>query len=279
MAVTRLLAVACAAVIVGALAGEASADRRAGVDRRAGFAFELQDKSLTVGVLPGQGADRARRQVFGKMIDAICASTFTYERASIVKQTLTWPAGQDQLTFDFGRDISRSAKGCLLEDDAADVATVGFGRPPAKLFVETLYAGDQVGPRARTFLRLRDDRGRSVLFTRAGVAPTLVVPVEAGRYRLIRYERRCRRSCRVLGPPTLRCARRIRLSSGRTTLAGVRVNYGRRTCRIAVTPKRTGVITTRTSPSNEVADGAGRVQRGTGVRSGPFDVQTLSPKR
>lgn len=146
---------------------------------------------------------------------------------------LTWPDDPDELIFNFERDISRTAKSCLLESEGGgDIADVMFGPAPAKLFVQTKYADGRARPGVRSFFRLRDDAGRSVFLERGR---ELFRFVEPGRYRLIRYERRCRLSCRAFGPPTLRCTSRLWLPTRRTRAALVRVDYGRKTCRIDVT--------------------------------------------
>lgn len=228
----RTAALACCLACVAALAVEASADRRAGVDRRAGFAFELSDTALTVQVRSGD----ARAQVFGKVVTAICTSTYTFRAGSRVVQSLTWPDGQDALTFTFDRDISRAAKACLLESDGgSDLAEVGFGPEPARLFVQTEHANGRAGPGVQPFLRVRDDQGRSVFLRRGRELLRLVQP---GRYQLIRYERHCRRTCRDLGRPVLRCARWLSLPEGLTRTAVVVVDRARRACQIDVSPLR-----------------------------------------
>ncbi len=232
----RLVAVACCVACIAVLAVEASADRRAGVDRRSGFSFELQGTSLTVGVRPGQSADEARAQVFGEVVDAICTSSYEFRPGSRVVQRMTWPEAQDELTFVFGRDISETAKACLLESEGGgDIAAVTFGPAAASLFVQTDIVEGQARPGVRSFLRLRDGKGRTMILERGRELSRLVEP---GRYRLIRYERRCRGSCRVLGSPILRCARRLWLPAGLTRSALVLVDYRRQTCRIEVTPDR-----------------------------------------
>ena len=199
-----------------------------------GFAFELDGRSLAVRVQPGQTADRARRLVFGNGVAAICTSTYDFQPRSRVVQRMTWPIGQDELTLTFSRDISRTVKRCLLESDGgADIADVGFGPPPAKLLVQTRYVNGHARRGIRSFLRLRDDAGRSVLLRRGR---RLLRLVEPGRYRLIRYERQCRRSCQALGPPTVRCARRLWLPTRINRRALILVDYRSKTCRIVVTP-------------------------------------------
>ena len=251
---TRIVALACCAAVFAAMAVEASADRRADVDRRTGFAFELDGTSLTVSIRPGQRAEEAREQVFGEFVTVVCFSSYDSRLRSRVLARLTWPAGQDALTFTLGRDISRRAKLCLLEDDGGgDIADVSFGPDPAELLVQTRYVNGPDRRGARSFLRLRDDGGRTALF---GRGRTLGGLAEPGRYRLIRYERRCLLTCRVLGRPTLRCARPLQLPTRRTRVALVVVDAKRRTCRIEVVRELATTDGERKAPLGAPSTGA-----------------------
>jgi hypothetical protein len=71
----------------------------------------------------------ARRAVYGRRIDAICATSFKARPRKVIK-TRRWPRGQHSVRFRFRRDVSRRAKWCLLEDGGADVAGVDFVEPP-----------------------------------------------------------------------------------------------------------------------------------------------------
>jgi hypothetical protein len=81
----------------------AAADVHRGVDRDHGVRFKLDGRVLTADAF----TKAARRAVFGKRIDAICVTAFT-----------------------FRRDISAHVKWCLLEDGGRDVAAVDFAPPP-----------------------------------------------------------------------------------------------------------------------------------------------------
>lgn len=227
---TRSVVFACAlACLGGATEAQAGSERRSAVDRHTGFAFVLDGAALTLSVRAGEQEGDARRAVFGETVAAVCFATYDFRPRGRVVEEFVWPAGQDAVTFTFGRDISREAKACLIEGDGGDIAEVRFGPGPALLFVQTDQAG-LAHRRVRSFLRLRDAAGRSV-FLKRGSGTRLVEP---GRYRLVRYERRCQRSCRVLGPARLRCARRVRLPTRSTRLVSIRLDVERRTCRIWV---------------------------------------------
>lgn len=73
-----MVALACCLACLAGVAVEASADRRAGVDRRTAFVFELDGASLTVSVRPGPDAEEARERVFGKPVTAVCFSSYDF---------------------------------------------------------------------------------------------------------------------------------------------------------------------------------------------------------
>lgn len=223
--------VCCAALAGVGLTAGAAADRQKGVDKRTGFAFVLKGKALTVRIRPGAGADQARSEVYGKTIDALCTTSYGFSPAAkVVRRAKTWPNGQDAVTYVFQRDISRKAKACLIEHEAADVADVAFSRP-AFLSVHTRYSDGKLPSGSRSFVRLRDVQDRPVLFEAGDRFYRLVEP---GRYRLIRYERGCQEQCKVLGPPGVRCAQEVRLRPGQTLRAVVRVDTEARRCLIDI---------------------------------------------
>jgi hypothetical protein len=99
------------------------------LDRAHGVRFSLTGSLLTVRLVPqpNRTPPDARRQLWGKRIDAICSPTFSPRRAHrVVRAVRLWPRGQMELTYRFERDISHRAKWCLLEDDGLDVAGVDF---------------------------------------------------------------------------------------------------------------------------------------------------------
>lgn len=229
----RFLAFVVLVGFVAALGGQASAERRARADRDAGFTFELNGTALKVSIRPGQGADRARDEVYGKRVTAVCSSSYAFSPGSRVIQELRWLAGQDELTFTFGRDISRSAKGCLIEDaGGSDIAVVSFGPEPGTIFVQTQNISGATPRGVRAFFVVRNSQGRTVA---RGRGREFYGVLEPGRYRLSRYERRCRRGCRKLGPPVLRCSRRLRLPQGAVRAGEVLVDRKHRRCRFDFT--------------------------------------------
>ena len=62
----------------------------------------------------------------GKRVHAICSPRFRPSRRHVLIRAQRWPAGASSMSFVFGRDISRRAKWCLIEQDAHDVAFVSF---------------------------------------------------------------------------------------------------------------------------------------------------------
>jgi hypothetical protein len=96
------------------------------VDHDRGVRFTLDGRVLTVKALTAA----ARGMVFGRRIDAICATAWRRDRGRKVRDVLDWPEGQDRVSFTFKRDISANVKWCLIEDGGADVAGVDFARPP-----------------------------------------------------------------------------------------------------------------------------------------------------
>jgi hypothetical protein len=100
------------------------------LDRPHGVRFDLTGSVLTVRLVPQRDrtARDARKQLWGKRIDAICSPTFNYRKARrlAVRAVRFWPRGQMELSYTFGRDISDRVKWCLLEDGARDIAGVSF---------------------------------------------------------------------------------------------------------------------------------------------------------
>jgi hypothetical protein len=121
----------CALTLVLALILPASAAGavKAELDRHAGMRLTLDGRVLTAEILRTPRVHRTpptEQRLYGKRIDAICASNLLHPRRGAVVRTRRWPAGARRLSFRFGRDISRRAKWCLIEHKAADVAGVTF---------------------------------------------------------------------------------------------------------------------------------------------------------
>jgi hypothetical protein len=104
----------------------ASGTVRTGIDRHAGMRLTLDGRVLTASILPGR---HLGARLYGKRIDAVCASSLFHPRREYVIRTRLWPVGAERLSFRFGRDISRGAKWCLIEHEASDVAMVSFIKP------------------------------------------------------------------------------------------------------------------------------------------------------
>ena len=95
----------------------------------------LDGRVLTAKIANARGGDLdLEEQLYGKRIDAVCSSSFLHPRRRSVVRTRLWPVGTRRLSFRFRHDISRGAKWCLIEQDAADIASVSFIRPePTRL--------------------------------------------------------------------------------------------------------------------------------------------------
>jgi hypothetical protein len=100
---------------------------KTGFDRHAGMRLTLDGHVLTAKIANSRGGDLdLQEQLYGKRIDAVCASGVLRPRSPRVVRRQRWPVGARRMSFRFGRDISRSAKWCLVEHQAADVAFVSF---------------------------------------------------------------------------------------------------------------------------------------------------------
>jgi hypothetical protein len=124
--VRRLLPVSAVATACLVLASAGAADIRRAVDRDRGVRFTLNGATLKATIV----GPNVQRLVFGKRIDAICA---TRRRPGPglekVIAAAIWPDGARSVRFEFERDISPRARWCLLEDGGSDVAGVDFPRP------------------------------------------------------------------------------------------------------------------------------------------------------
>ena len=116
-------------MVIGALSAllvvsavPASAATRQATDREARIRFTLEGRVLTVEFRSG-APRRVRRQVLGKRVRATCQ-----RYAPVVKMTddRRWRRGKRRVRFRFARDISASARWCLLERRGDDVAFVNL---------------------------------------------------------------------------------------------------------------------------------------------------------
>jgi zinc D-Ala-D-Ala dipeptidase len=81
---------------------------------------------------------------------------------------------------------------------------------------------------AVSYVRVRSTRGRLVVARRVHKPRfRMKRPLAPGHYRVISYQRPCDGNCRLLDPPTDRCARPVQILSGGLTEVGVRVRPGR----------------------------------------------------
>ncbi|MBD0282279.1 MAG: hypothetical protein ICV69_08825 [Thermoleophilaceae bacterium] len=120
-----ILLAACIAFVALASAPTAGAGTRRATDSEARIRFTLDDRLLTVRVLPG-APRRVRRQLYGNRIRATCGTSFVFISGVKVDRTRLWPRGRRRVRFRFRRNISRRAKWCLLERRGRDVALAGF---------------------------------------------------------------------------------------------------------------------------------------------------------
>jgi hypothetical protein len=208
----------CAASAIAAGGGPPTA-----VDRSHDVRFTLDGRSLAVTVPPGPNT---RAAYDGKRIDAICSSTLTPRAESRVTASQVWPAGANDRTFTFDRDISRKVKWCLLEHEAKDLAYALFVRLPGTVRV-SLRVDERGGvpfEGAQHYFRVRDANRKVVVRLRATRFTRQLPP---GRYAIATWHRICDGNCGQLGPRAGYAKRRFRVRTGRTTRLRVLVNYSR----------------------------------------------------
>lgn len=129
---------ALALVVTLILPATAAAALKTGVDRHAGIRLTLDGRVLTAEIVRTPRVRRTpttEQRLYGKRIDAICASNLLHPRRGAVVRTRLWPADARRLSFRFGRDISRRAKWCLIEHHGVDVAAATYIRPERIRFV------------------------------------------------------------------------------------------------------------------------------------------------
>ena len=120
-----LLLTCVLASLLSSVPAAGAATRRA-TDQEADIRFTLDDRILTVRVLP-RASRRVRRQLYGRRIRAVCGTSFAFNSGVQVKRTRLWPSGRSRLRYRLRRNISPRAKWCLLEHPrGGDVAYVSF---------------------------------------------------------------------------------------------------------------------------------------------------------
>jgi hypothetical protein len=160
----------------------------------------LTGSVLTVRLVPQRNRTPpdARKQVWGKRIDAICSTAFqpANARRRVVRAARFWPRGQLELTYRFERDISDRVKWCLLEDDGLDVAAFSFG-----VFIR-IYGGRAADRRIGQELRryLLRNAGSEPWLTRVKgiVVERNVIAVATDLRRNRRGKRIARRLCSLI---------------------------------------------------------------------------------
>jgi len=106
---------------------------RLATDGEAGVSFTLNDRVLTVELLPS-APSKTRNRVNGARIRATCGQGFAQGPGPglgpdpLQARTRFWPAGRTSMRYQFREDISQIATWCRLEDPVAGhVAFVKFG--------------------------------------------------------------------------------------------------------------------------------------------------------
>jgi len=106
------------------------------------------------------------------------------------------------------------------------VHLAGSARPAGHLAIKKVRVGDAIPIEgAITFIRVKRPSGRVVLTRRLPVSERLTLPLPAGRYRLVSWQRLCDGNCGTLDPPSDRCARSLTIRAGERLRATIRVNY------------------------------------------------------
>jgi hypothetical protein len=224
------MALLAALIGLALAASPAAAETRSAMDRSEGLHFRLDGDVLLVSLAPQPDREPpdARGELWGERIRGACSARYVSRRPRrhAVYTARHWPHGAHQVAFYFDRDISRGAKWCLVEnaDGGGDVSVVEFQPPPGRLVVQAeLEPGAAPPPEgSRTFVRLRDLRGRVVFDRQAREIYRFVRP---GRYRFTSYQRNCIDSCDTLGRPTLKCSRTLRIRSEHVLALLVTVNF------------------------------------------------------
>ena len=125
--IRTVVLVACVLAVSPVMTEASQAATRRATDAEARIRFTLNDRLLTVRVLP-RASRKVRRQLYGKRIRAVCGTDFNFASGVKVRRTRLWPRGRTRMRYRFRRNISRRAKWCLIEHPrGGDVAFVSFG--------------------------------------------------------------------------------------------------------------------------------------------------------
>jgi hypothetical protein len=218
----RLATLALAALLV--LPASAGAAVRSELDRLGGLRLTLDGRVLTAEIAHTPRVMRfptIEERLYGRRVGGACGTTFRPGRRGVVFMRRVWPAGVRQLTFTFGRDISRRVRWCLV--DGGDVAFVSFvHREPHRLVAKGRGAS---GNWWRLWAH-RGERREPCMALRTGAGePTAFLPCFddfADREATLAVEHQTLADRFVYGPVgRSTTAVRVRLADGTVELAGL----------------------------------------------------------
>jgi hypothetical protein len=93
--------------------------------------FTLSGKVLTVAIVDRKNFTQypsPQQELYGKRVDVGCGTSFRQPRVGFAGKRVRWPVGARSITVHLGRDISRSAKWCFVEEGrgGGDIGFVSF---------------------------------------------------------------------------------------------------------------------------------------------------------
>lgn len=93
--------------------------------------FTLSGKALTVAIVDRKNFIQdpsPQEELYGKRVEMGCGTSFRRSRRGLVGKRVDWSVGARSVTVRLGRDISRSAKWCLVEEGrgGGDIGFVSF---------------------------------------------------------------------------------------------------------------------------------------------------------
>jgi hypothetical protein len=124
-----VLAVALVLVLLGlATPVQAATRSKLGEDE---IRFTLRGKVLTVTIVDRENFIQdpsPQEELYGKRVEVGCGASFRKPREGFAWKRVKWPVGARSVTVHLGRDISRSAKWCLVEEGrgGGDIGFVSF---------------------------------------------------------------------------------------------------------------------------------------------------------
>jgi hypothetical protein len=132
------------------LAAEADAATRTKLDRWSELRFTLGRSSLTLTIRDRENLIQSptiQGELFGKRLWVGCGTSFrSPARKTVAHAVVRWPRGMKSITVPLDRDISRSAKWCLVEGtgraDYGDIAFVSFHEAEPGRRLATGHLGD-----------------------------------------------------------------------------------------------------------------------------------------